>query len=90
MHVDDFIEDPKQPPYSRWLLLHFRLPAFQWLAFEPFMREHKLFCNYQGDRYRCIGASRFGDVWLTSDFSRSEGYGLRVDVAACSNWSPTP
>lgn len=27
-----------------------------------------------------------GDVWLTKDFSRENGYDLRIDVAECCAW----
>ena len=39
---------------------------------------------------RCTGASRLGDVWLTSDFNQEMGYEKRVDVEECSNWSANP
>lgn len=89
-HVDDFVSDYKQDAYARWVLLHFRLPATQQNRFWQFMKEHKLFCTYEGARYRCIGASRLGDVWLTSDFSRENGYEKRVDVSKCEDWGAQP
>lgn len=51
------------------------------------MEDYKLFCMYKGERYRCTGASRMGDVWLHSDFSQDTGYEHRVDVEECSDWS---
>ncbi len=87
-HVDDFIDNPYADPYARWMFMHFRLPSFQKAAFEPFMRDHKLFCTYQGSRYRVTGASTMGDVWLVKDFNKDHGYDHRVLVAACSNWGP--
>jgi len=36
------------------------------------------------------GASRLGDVWLSKDFAREDGYEARVSVAACSGWGATP
>lgn len=89
-HVDDFVNDYKAPPYARWVLWHFRLPAFQACAFAEFMADRKLFCTWQGQRWRCIGASRMGDVWLTSDFTRDNGYEHRVAVDVCSEWSAEP
>ena len=94
-HVDDFIYDAgnDDPPdageanYARWLLLHFRLPAFMLMNFSQFIADHNLFCTYEGKRYRCTGGSRMGDVWLASDFTRDTGYDLRVDVAKCKQWS---
>lgn len=91
-HIDDWLDERHaNPPETggekhalEWLE-HFRRPAVAqdraWLA------EHPLFCTYKdGKRYRCIGASRLGDVWLTSDFSRTHGYDMRIDVADCSEW----
>ena len=96
-HVDDWISDldEDQPKdgnifYARWVMMHFRLPAAMKYNFNPFMQDKKLFCNYNNIRYRCTGASRLGDVWLTTDFNQEQGYELRVDVTQCSQWSALP
>lgn len=90
-HVDNFIDyNYSEECYARWVLNHFRLPAVLKMDFEPFMKEHKLFCTYKDKRFRVIGASRLGDIWLTSDFKRNTGYEKRVDVDECSNWSDKP
>ena len=86
-HVDDYIDDPKSDPVAaRWLGL-FRRPALDKLK-EP--NDVKLFANWHGERWRVIGCSRLGDVWLTSDFTRENGYDHRVDVDDVSAWSETP
>lgn len=92
-HVDTFIDygrnEVKHIPnekYARWVLNHFRLPAVRQLAFHDFMKERKLFCDFEGKRYRVTGASRFGDIWLVADFKRETGYDLRVECLLCSNW----
>ncbi len=91
MHVDDFINYHfGNDNYARWILHYFRLPAVLQIDFYEFMKDHKLFCTYEGKRFRCTGASRFGDVWLTSDFEQEDGYQHRVAVEQCSEWSPTP
>lgn len=94
-HIDDWLDErhanAPADPGERWALEwleHFRKPAvekdYKWLAANP------LFCTYMdGKRYRCIGASRMGDVWLTADFNRVLGYDLRIAVDACSEWSKT-
>ena len=69
---------------KEWLE-HFRRPAvdkdYEWL------RSKKLFCTYKdGKRYRCIGCSRMGYVWLTEDFGWERCYDKRVDIDECSNW----
>lgn len=93
-HIDDWLDErhAKAPTdegerFALEWLEHFRRPAFEhdqaWLA------KNALFCTYKGARYRCIGASRLGDVWLTSRLDRTHGYDLRIDVADCSLWSRT-
>src|SRR5690606_35641309 len=49
----------------------------------------KLFCTFEGRRWRVVGASRMGDVWLTEDFD-SEQYTRRVNLDDCSEWSDAP
>jgi hypothetical protein len=88
VHVDSFIDDPTQDAYARWMFMHFRLPAWQKASFEPFIKERKLFCTYEGKRFRVTGASTMGDVWLVRDFKRDHGYDLRVVVYDCKDWSP--
>jgi hypothetical protein len=89
LHVDDFIDTHfTKEPYARWVLNHFRLPAALKNDFEKFMKEHKLFCMYEGKKYRVTGASRLGDIWLSEDFNKDHGYNKRVDAANCSGWSP--
>jgi len=86
-HADDWLDAPATDEPERlakeWLE-HFRRPAVQkdnkWLS------DRILSCEYKGERYRCIGCSSMGDVWLTKNFSREYGYDLRIDVADCSNW----
>lgn len=88
MHVDEFIDGEfGKHKYARWVLNHFRLPAVLKNDFSEFMENNKLFCEYQGKRYRCTGASRLGDVWLAEDYNRVNGYDLRVDVENCTHWS---
>ena len=90
MHVDEFIDEEfGKHRYARWVLNHFRLPAVLKMDFEEYMGPHKLFCVHGGTRYRCTGASRLGDVWLTADFDRHTGYELRVNVDECDNWGDT-
>ena len=58
---------------------------YKWLA------ARKLFCTYtDGKRYRCIGCSRMGDVWLTKHSERENGYDLRIDIDDCTEWEVTP
>lgn len=88
MHVDDFIDDPAPDRYAaQWFELY-RRPAADRIR-EP--NHDKLFATYKGKRWRVMGCSRFGDIWLNeTDHGPEYGYVLRVDVALCSEWSPTP
>ncbi len=87
-HVDEFISYGfGQHKYARFVLHYFRLPAVLKNDFREFMEDKKLFCTYGGKRYRVIGASRMGDVWLTSNLENSSGYELRVTPNLCSAWS---
>jgi len=95
MHVDEFIEDPfienspeqGEVDYAQWMLFNFTLPASLQLRFSKFLIDNKLFCVYNGIKYRCTGASRLGDVWLTQNFKQDTGYQKRVDIAECTKWS---
>lgn len=86
-HIDDWLDTPAKNDGEKWakeFLEHCRRPAidkdYTWIAANP------LFCTFRGERYRVLGASRLGDVWLTKHFERVNGYDLRIDVAECSEW----
>lgn len=88
MHVDDFIDNyGNEEKYARWFFMLHRFPAINQSEFNEFISKYKLFCIYEGNKYRVTGCSRLGDVWLAKDFNRQCGYDLRVDVDKCSNWS---
>lgn len=93
--VDAFIWTPSfgsddGSRYARWMLMHFRLPAHMQMTFEPFIKERRLFCTHENERFRVTGASRLGDVWLSRDFGRDVGYDKRVQVETCSAWGAAP
>ena len=90
VHVDDFIDSHRQPVYARFVLDYFRRSAIGQMDFRPFMEKHLLFASWKGSRYRVTGASRMGDVWLSADFKRVDGYEHRVNVAELSEWSGQP
>ena len=92
-HVDDWTGTPTQnrgEAYAKFFFLLRRTPAWMQYAMAEWMDPYKLFCTYQGKRYRVTGASRLGDIWLARDFDRENGYDLRVDLAKCDEWSPEP
>ncbi len=92
MHVDDFIDGHHgKDKYARWWFSLFRLPAVLKLDFAEWTSQYKLYCDYQGKRYRVTGCSRMGDVWLHADLQyEGSSYQMRVDVAQCSAWGPSP
>ena len=87
LHVYDWLDQPAKDDGERqakeWLE-QFVKPAmdkdYEWL------KSRKLTCEYKGERYRCIGASSMGDVWITSNMRAENGYEKRVDVQALSAW----
>lgn len=91
MHIYDWLEseEANKLPLIKEFFDRYSKPAYKkykdgddiWLQNNP------IFCVYQGKKYRCTGCSRFGDVWLTLDFSKSIGYSLRVDFNDCSDWT---
>lgn len=98
-HVDDWLDTPTIPTveaginginYAKFVLEFARMSAHKQLAYRQWMEQFKLFCTYEGKRYRVTGASRLGDIWLAESFSRTCGYDLRVDVGKCAEWSPIP
>ncbi len=94
-HIDNFRDfgsksleaSDEMETYARWVINHFRLPAVTMNAFWPIMKEHKLFCQYNGKKYRVTGASRMGDLWLAKDPTQDVGYSRRVDWRKCTDWA---
>jgi hypothetical protein len=89
MHVDEFIDDHKTDNYASWFFALHRYPAMLQMKFGEYIAKYQLYCDYKESRYRVVGCSRMGDVWLTKDFTSTQ-YQERVDVADCSAWSPKP
>lgn len=94
LHIDDFLDSAyeivSRPglAYAHFLFSHWRKPAVDKSMHEPFMRKFKLFVDYEGKTWRVTGASRMGDIWLQSDFTRDHGYTNRVDLVLTrfTNW----
>lgn len=91
-HIDDWLDEmhakeglTADEVYAKDWLEYFRKPAVE--KKQSWLDERPLFCTYKdGKRYRCIGCSRLGDVWLAEDFSKTHGYDLRIDVTDCKDW----
>lgn len=92
-HINEWIEDriygecKEDEEYAVAFFFLKGMDAVSNCAIEPIMKNHKLFCMYEGNTYRVTGCSRMGDVWLHSDYEKNYGYTDRVDVELCSNWS---
>lgn len=92
-HVDDWLDEPstnEADVYAKKCLSVARLPAIDRWNLPKAEQTPPLFCTYENKRYRCTGASRMGDVWLTKDFKQETGYQIRVDLDNCTDWSATP
>lgn len=87
LHVYDWLDQPAANENERL--------AKEWL--EQFVKpthakDHDwldaraLVCKYRGEIYRCVGASRMGDVWLTSKLTSPDGYEKRASVEELSDW----
>ena len=91
VHVDDFtLKVYHKTPgdqYAAWFFFLKRLAACYEIMWDQYIKQYKLFCTYNGKRYRVTGASRMGDVWLSADFNREVGYELRVYLDECTDWS---
>ena len=89
-HVDDYLNDPASDPIAVEFLEHARRPAIyqdvEWL------RRNSPWVTWQGNLYRCVGASRMGDVWLkTAHGTGGHHYDYRVDIEELSQWTrPEP
>lgn len=75
--------------YARWVMNQYDVPATLSFDIEKYRKEFPLYCTYQGKRYKYVGHSRLGDVWITSDF-KSTNYELRVSVLDLENFSKEP
>lgn len=90
IHIYDWLETKKEDESEEKLreLLDFQTrPAFWQYENKEKKPEHKCFCEYNGKKYRIIGASRLGDIWLTKHFDKDKGYDKRVMINECSNFS---
>lgn len=80
----------KSLAYAQFFIMLHRLPAMMKMSMSQQINQYKLFCTYEGSRYRVTGASRLGDIWLTADFDQDTGYQHRVLLSECSEFSDSP
>lgn len=72
--------------YARYVLSTFDVPATLYLDVQQHIHKNKLFAVYKGEKYRVVGLSRLGDVWLTNNFE-STHYTKRVNITDLSHFS---
>ena len=72
--------------YARYVLSIFDVPASLYLSVDKLIHKNKLFAEYKGEKYRVVGLSRLGDVWLTNNF-KSTQYTKRVSITNLSHFS---
>lgn len=104
MHIDDWLDrspiffdaDNKILNYVHFFFMYKRFAAVYQMAYKPFMAQYRLFVTYEGKRYQVTGASRMGDIWLSSDFGPDATYDkdgkgrVEFDLAKLSQWSRYP
>jgi len=88
--VWDWIGIPPKDEHEReakeWLTRYLR-PAYDKIAdgTDKWLDARVVTCRWRDGRYRCVGASRLGDVWLRDEGS-TRYYDHRVDVSQLSDW----
>lgn len=75
--------------YARWVMNQYNGSANLMMETEQYIRQHKLYCTYNGKRHKYVGHSRLGDVWLTKNF-QSDNYQYRVSITELSDFGPNP
>lgn len=95
-HVDEWLEEFMQEQgspnlgYAKFVIGHMRQPAVVRMRHDPHMKGFKLFCMYQGKKWRVTMASRLGDIGITEDFTRDSGYEQRIFVDEVESWHTAP
>jgi len=98
-HCEEYIRDKSQPKCLRKFLLYKRIPAaWQFTRWREAWGNPKLFATYKEPngpggrkgktkRVRVVMASRFGDVGITTNLERENGYQARVPVEHLTDFS---
>ena len=88
MDVDAFIDDRDTDPYASFVLTYMRGSSAMREKLKRFMGHRKLFCTYNGFRYRVTGVSvQTGSVLLSKDQYKSVGYEVITSPSNCTDWS---
>jgi hypothetical protein len=63
------------------------VPAVLQAAFDCYLRDFKLFCEFEGKKYKVTGASQSQGVYLAEDLEAEQGFDLAVTPDKCGAWS---
>jgi hypothetical protein len=95
-HIYEWLDHPELLTTEAERMVHKFLEYKTLPASEQYKPENKakvqglnVFCEYKGIKYKIMGASRLGDVWLAENFNRDNGYDNRVGIDECTNFSFT-
>lgn len=79
--IDDVLKDGEADRYARFFFMLHRLPACHWAQFGEWMQGFELYATHvrTGKRWRIVGASRMGDVYVKEPASAPPG---------CTEWAP--
>lgn len=93
MHIHEWLdenegklEDPTMKQVWKFLDFKTRSAIHQHVENPDGVKGLSIFCEFQGEKHRVTGASRLGDIWLVTDFSRDTGHNKRVDIDDCDNF----
>lgn len=89
-HIYNWLDDNKENKdvEKLWKYFDFRTRDVVWQWNNKNLEPNYLcLCEYKGRTYKFNGISKFGDVWLHSNFNAEHGYVKRVDIDECTNFT---
>lgn len=92
IEIDTWLDDPmriradiqqgrQNVPYAHFALWQMRLPAWVKSLHAPVMKDIRLFVDIDNVRHRVVGASRMGDLTVTTDLGYSPNYTRRILIS---------
>jgi hypothetical protein len=90
IHCDEVINNVDYPECLRnWLKVH-RSPAIKKSEVNSELGNPQCFATFNGNRFKLVMASRFGDVGITKNLAADNGYEYRVSINRLSDFSENP
>lgn len=65
--------------YARFVMAMHDVPATLSFDIEKYVKQHSLYCMFNGVKHKFINVSRLGDVFITADLD-SDSYDKRVPI----------